>query len=123
MKKVQFVKVRNSLIVDSVLDDGEFRILLYLISLSKDGIVFPSIRTISQKLNKSTTSVTNKLKSLEEKGYLLKENRTLGTGKKTSNQYLINENLFIVKKEFNFKDESKSENFKKLEEISSYKWI
>lgn len=94
----KFSQIKNQLVV-SDLSDNAFRVICYLISISKNSLSFPSVRTIAEKLNKSKTSVLKAIKELEQKGILLKENRILGTGRKTSNAYYINEEYVVTKKE------------------------
>lgn len=122
-----YTKIKNILIASSELDDTEFRILCYLISISKKGMCYPSLITISKTLKSSKNTVIRKLKTLEEKGFILKENRTLGTGKKTSNIYLINEDAISkkLKKEIQSEANSNDEEFHITEEelkILDYDW-
>lgn len=96
--------------------DSKFRVLCYLISHSKNGICFPSIRTIAKDLHKGTGTIVQILEELESDNILIKENRFLGTGKKTSNLYTINKEYitdYNKKLELNISDE----------EIYDYDWI
>lgn len=91
-----FTKIKNELIV-SRLSDSTFRVLCYLIARSKDGQCFPSVRTIAKDLSKGKGTISRALEELKEQKVLLIENRFLGTGKKTSNLYTINEE-YLTKK-------------------------
>ena len=97
MKINGFTKIKNYLITSSELDAVEFRILAYLISIQREDMCFPSTSTIATNLGVSQRTVFQKLDALEQKQFILKENRTIGTGKKTSNQYLINEDAISQK--------------------------
>ncbi len=111
-----YTKVKNTLITSSELDSAEFRILTYLISISKKGICYPSIRTLANLLNKSPTSISKYLNNLVKKEFILKENRVTGKGKKTSNVYLINEDAISK----NIEKEKKSN---KNVSSNSPKWL
>ena len=103
MKFDGYTKIKNLLITSSRLDNKEFRTLVYLLSISRKGFCYPSINTIADQLNMSRSSMYQIISSLESKGFILKENRTIGNGKKTSNRYLINEDAITknIKKEVN----------------------
>ena len=98
-----YTKIKNCLITSSSLSNKEFRLLVYLISISKKGFCFPSVNTIAESIGISKRTVFRILEQLEKKEYILKENRTIGNGKKTSNRYLINEDAITknIKKEVN----------------------
>ena len=76
-----------------------FKIACYLISCSKNGICFPSGYTIEKDLKITRKIVYECIKELEDVGFLLKENRFTGKGKRTSNCYLINEEYLVTRKE------------------------
>lgn len=116
-----FTKIKNKLIV-SDMSDSKFRILCYLIARSKDGQCFPSIRTIANDLNKGKGTVSRVLDELVEEKILTKENRFLGTGKKTSNLYVINEN-YIVKKTKQEIFETTQEEIERKEPLFEYDWL
>lgn len=124
-----YTKIKNVLITSSELDELEFRIMVYLISLSKDGVCYPSITTIAESLNISKSTVIRKLQSLKAKQFIMGEKRTIGSGKKTSNVYLINED-FISKRNKKANNQELSdeeqEEFKITEEeqkIIDYDWL
>lgn len=118
-----YLRIKTELII-STLTDSQFRTLLYLISKSKNQKCFPSIRTLANDLNKSTTSVQKTLKELETQGYLAKENRKTDTGKTTSNIYLLKDELFAKRKKKEVEEEHKEHEFtKEQEEILEYDWI
>lgn len=103
MESNGYTKIKNNLITSSELDPYEFRIIVYLISLNRNNIVYPSINTISTNTLISKRAVIKKLEDLEKKGYLIRESRSIGKGKKVSNSYLINEDVMLkkIKKEIN----------------------
>lgn len=111
-----FVKLKKSLFTSS-LSDAEFRVLGYIISRSKNGYCFPSIRTIAADLHKSNANVQKCLKSLEQQQYIIKENRKLGTGKNTSNLYVINDECLVNK------NASHKEEVEEVKELFDYDWI
>lgn len=94
----KFSQLKNKLIILNI-SDSAFRVACYLISCSKNSFSFPSIRTMSEKLHKTSKTINKAIRELEEKNIVLKETRTLGTGKKTSNCYYINEEYIVSKKE------------------------
>lgn len=114
----RFTQVPNQLIIDKNLDAYEFRILSYLISCSsKDGICFPGKKDIAEKTFISESHVKRKLKSLEENKYIKKTNRTIGSGKKTTNLYKLHKKLIVTKE---YRGE---ENEKQSVELYDYDWI
>lgn len=120
-----YLRIKNELIL-SALTDSQFRTLLYLMSKSNKQKCFPSIRTIATELDKSTTSIQKTLKDLEVQGYLTKSNRKTTTGKTTSNEYQLKEDLFVKRKkrepnicEVVEEKEYSEEDF----DISDYDWI
>lgn len=112
----KFVQIIKPMITDTNLDAYEYRILSYLISCSKDGKCFPSQNKIAKELNMSKSLVKVRLDNLTNKKYIYKTNRIIGTGKKTSNLYMINEKL-IVKKEY------REDNEPHDKELFDYDWL
>lgn len=89
-----FTRIKKELITSS-LSDKAFRVLSFLIFMSRNGECFPSMRTIASQLNKSLESVRTAMKELEDNNLIVIENRTIGTGKKTSNSYKIADELLV----------------------------
>lgn len=132
-----YTKIKNKLIISSKLDDLEYRILSYMLSIQKDGSCFPSIRRMAELFStedgkpRSTTTITKKIKSLEFKGFIKKKNRTLGSGKKTSNEYLISEDVISrntrkPKEEMDYerlKEENKELHSRLEQAVSDYDWL
>lgn len=126
-----YTKIKNKLIISSKLDDLEYRILSYMLAIQKDGVCFPSIRKMAEIFStedgkkRSTTTITKKVKSLEVKDFIKKKNRTLGTGKKTSNEYLINED--VISKNKLLPSRNPEENSRTISpeeaEILDYDWL
>lgn len=127
MKNNGYTKIKNYLVTSSELDVFEFRILAYLISIQHKGVSYPSITTLMNNLGFSKATVIRKLKSLEDKQFILRENRTIGTGKKTSNQYLINEDAISRKMEESVNtqvsDEVECEISEEELKIMNYDWL
>lgn len=118
-----FTKIKNDLITSS-LSDKELRVLLYLIIRSKNGICFPSIRTMATEIGKSKESVRTTLIELENKNIISKENRFLGTGKKTSNVYLIDESFLVKSKKKELEEMLLEEKINEKElEIANFDWL
>ena len=113
----KFTVLVTSLITDLNLDSFEYRILSYLISCSKDGQCFPSVETISEKTGIGISTVKSRLKKLVAKKYITQSNRTIGSGKKTSNIYTINQKYLVVR-EARYED-TKVAN----EELFDYDWL
>jgi len=111
-----FTRIKNQLIISDI-KDSDFRILIYLIARSKDGKCFPSIRTMAKELPTSKDTIKKSIDRLIEKGIIQKENRIIGSGKKTSNLYTINEKYLI--------DDSKEKLYKNQKEIKlvDYNWL
>lgn len=122
----KYLKIKTELII-STLTDSQFRTLVYLISKSNNQKCFPSIRTLANDLNKSTTSIQKTLKDLEGQGYLTKANRKTTNGKTTSNEYELKEDLFVKrkKKEQNVCEVVDEEKEYSEEDffVSDYDWI
>lgn len=111
----KFVIILKELVTDPKIDAYEYRILSYLISCSKDGECFPSHGDISDKTGIPVSTVKRKLDSLISKKYISKSNRTIGSGKRTSNIYTIN-HKYLVTREARYENE-------KQEELFDYDWI
>lgn len=120
MKNGSFTKIKNQLIV-SEMKDSKFRVLCYLIAHSKNGQCFPSVRTIAKELNKGKSTISSIIEELIEEEILTKENRYLGTGKKTSNLYTINEEYLAKKTKQEIFEETQEEVEK--EELFDYDWL
>lgn len=122
-----YTKVKNLLITSSNLNNAEFRILVYLISISKKGFCYPSASTISENTGMTKRNVYRILSNLEKKEFILKENRTIGTGKKTSNRYLINEDAISknIRKEINTETVpiEEVETDPLIDTLSDYDWL
>ena len=127
VKNNGYTKIKNYLVTSSELDVFEFRILAYLISIQHKGVSYPSITTLMNNLGFSKATVIRKLKSLEGQQFILRENRTIGTGKKTSNQYLINEDAISRKMEESVNtqvsDEVECEISEDELKIMNYDWL
>lgn len=127
MKNNGYTKIKNYLVTSSELDAVEFRILVYLISIQHKGVSYPSINTLSDKLGVSRRTIIRNLKTLEDKNFILRENRTIGTGKKTSNQYLINEDAISKKIEettnAQVSEEAESEISEDEMRIMNFDWL
>lgn len=93
----KFVIILKRLVADPNIDVYEYRILSYLISCSKDGECFPSQGDISDKTGIPISTVKRKLDSLISKKYISKSNRTIGSGKRTSNIYTINHKYLVTR--------------------------
>ncbi len=127
MTNDSYTKIKNTLITSSEIDNYEFRILVYLISKSYTSICYPSIRTIGDELGLGYMTVQRKIKSLEDKKIIIRNNRVIGTGKKTSNSYLINEDAISknIQKDINAKvsNSVESEITDEQLELSNYDWL
>ena len=68
------LKLGQHLGYDSDVGDAAKRIFLILQGhADKDGIAFPSVKRIADRLGLSRTAVTNQIKNLEEAGYLIRK--------------------------------------------------
>jgi len=114
----KFSKIKNELIT-SDMKDSKFRVLCYLIARSKGGKCFPSIRTIANDLGKGKGTVGEIIDELIADKILTKENRFLGTGKKTSNCYNIDEKYLCTRKK---STDDPDEEPKKIE-LFDYDWL
>lgn len=98
MNEEKFIQIKNKLLKENITANA-FRIFCILLAHSKNGICYPSIRKMAEEYSMSKTTVSNSIKELEEHEIILKENRTVGSGKKTSNCYYLNESFIVTKKE------------------------
>lgn len=118
-----FIQVNKELLTEKI-TLSSFKVFCILIKYSKNGICYPSINEIS-KYGVSEKTAKNSIKELEEKGLILKENRTIGKGKKTSNCYYLNEKYLVTKRKtktkvpewFDKKTEKKEMSKEELNEI------
>ena len=115
-----FTKIKNDLIVSN-LNSNEFRILCYLIARSKNGECFPSVGTIAKDIYISKRTVMRSIENLIKENYIQKENRIIGSGKKTSNLYTINEK-YLTKKTKQEIFETTQEEVEK-QEMFDYDWL
>lgn len=116
----KFTKIKNELIVSNM-KDSKFRVLCYLIARSKDGKCFPSIRTIANELGKGKGTIQCIIDELIDEKILQKENRFVGSGKKTSNSYQISEK-YLSKKRSSQTDPIELPEPEKLE-LYDYNWL
>ena len=101
----------------SNLNGNDFKVLCYLIARSKDGKCFPSVGTISKEINISKSTVLRSLDNLIKESYITREQRTIGTGKKTSNIYTINKDYLAIKQVQEEPDKSEEV------ELYDYNWL
>lgn len=112
----KYTKIKNKLITTNI-KDLDFRVMCYLISRSKSSKCFPSLSTIATDLKKTKETIRNVIDRLVQNNLIQKENRVVGTGKKTSNMYIINEE-YIAKK---IKQEDEPVHERK--ELFDYNWL
>lgn len=117
--KSYFTQIKNELILDKNISAVEYRILNLLIAYSNNGLAFPSYRKISEKLGISKETTKRAINNLEKKDYILKENRIIGSGKKTSNCYYISEKVMIAKKDYLKEAKEEIKNI----ELFDYDWL
>lgn len=74
---MKFLKLSHDLIIDTNITSNEFRIYTYLLSLYNESkkCAYPSIETISNKLNISVATVKRSIKKLVELGYMIIEKK------------------------------------------------
>lgn len=74
---MKFLKLSHDLIIDTNITSNEFRIYTYLLSLYNENkkCAYPSIETISNKLNISVATVKRSIKKLVELGYMIIEKK------------------------------------------------
>lgn len=98
MNGEKFIQIKNKLLKEDI-SATAYRVFSILLSHSKNGICYPSLRKISEGYPISRKTLISAIKELEEKELILKENRVIGSGKKTSNCYYLNEKYLVTKKE------------------------
>ena len=91
-----FLQIKEQLLKEDI-KLSSFKVFCILLKHSNNGICYPSYSTMSE-YKVSERTVKESIKELEQKGLILKENRIVGNGKKTSNCYYLNEN-YLVKKQ------------------------
>lgn len=74
---MKFLKLSHDLITDTNITSNEFRIYTYLLSLYNENkkCAYPSIETISNRLNISVATVKRSIKRLVELGYMIIEKK------------------------------------------------
>lgn len=79
---MKFLKLSHDLIIDTNITSNEFRIYTYLLSLYNENkkCAYPSIETISNRLNISVATVKRSIKKLVELGYMIIEKKKSVTG-------------------------------------------
>lgn len=99
----QFTQIKNSLIRDINITSTQYRIISYLLSISNNGVAFPSVRTMGKELDIAPSTILRNLEQLEHKKYIKKTNMQTKNGKIASNQYRLKKELFVIpkKKELN----------------------
>lgn len=98
MNGERFIQIKNKLLKENI-SATAYRVFSILLAHSKNGICYPSLRKLSEEYPVSRKTMISAIKELEEHEIILKENRTIGTGKKTSNCYYLNEKYIVSKKE------------------------
>ncbi|NGT50431.1 helix-turn-helix domain-containing protein [Clostridium perfringens] len=79
---ISFLKLDTNLITDTSINANEFRIYIYLLSLynQEKKYAYPSLETISTKLNISLSTVKRAIKHLAELGYISVEKKKAKIG-------------------------------------------
>ncbi|MGU9348035.1 helix-turn-helix domain-containing protein [Clostridium perfringens] len=79
---ISFLKLDTNLIVDTNINANEFRIYTYLLSLYNENkeCAYPSLETISQKLNISLSTTKRAIKKLSELKYITIEKKRAQIG-------------------------------------------
>lgn len=79
---ISFLKLDTNLITDTNINANEFRIYTYLLSLynQEKQCAYPSLETISTKLNISLSTVKRAIKYLAELGYISVEKKKAQIG-------------------------------------------
>lgn len=100
---MQFLKLSHELITDTNITSNEFRIYTYLLSLYNENkkCAYPSMETISSKLNISIATVKRSIKKLVELGYMTIEKKKCIAGNYNTYKnfkYLINGIVKATKK-------------------------
>ena len=111
MKNIQFLQLAHQLVTDTNITANEFRIYTYLLTLYNDEkkCSYPSLETISNKLNISITTVKKSIKRLAELGYMKIEKKKTDRG--FFNTYTSFKNM--IKRKFNKKSNEEKESIKK----------
>lgn len=92
----KFLQIQDELLTVDI-KTSSFKVFCILLKYSKNGICYPAYKEF-EKYGICEKTAKNSINELEKKGLLLKQNRFVGTGKKTSNCYYIDEK-YIVKKQ------------------------
>ncbi|WP_075841517.1 helix-turn-helix domain-containing protein [Clostridium perfringens] len=79
---ISFLKLDTNLITDTSINSNEFRIYTYLLSLynQEKNCAYPSLETISEKLNISLSTVKRAIKHLSELKYIIIEKKKAQIG-------------------------------------------
>lgn len=98
MNEEKFIQIKNKLLKEKI-SATAYRVFSILLAHSKNGICYPSIRKLSEEYPISRKTFITAIKELEDTEIILKESRTIGTGKRTSNCYYLNEKYIVTKKD------------------------
>ncbi|EOU1755130.1 helix-turn-helix domain-containing protein [Clostridium perfringens] len=111
---ISFLKLDTNLITDTNINANEFRIYTYLLSLynQEKQCAYPSLETISTKLNISLSTVKRAIKHLTELGYISVEKKKAQIG---------NHNIYTKLKHLIWAKKTEITNIKTLEEIKEEK--
>ena len=111
---ISFLKLDTNLITDTSINANEFRIYTYLLSLynQQKKCAYPSLETISTKLNISLSTVKRAIKHLTELGYISVEKKKAQIG---------NHNIYTKLKHLIWAKKTEITNIKTLEEIKEEK--
>ena len=111
---ISFLKLDTNLITDTSINSNEFRIYTYLLSLYKQekNCAYPSLETISEKLNISLSTVKRAIKHLAELGYISIEKKKAQIG---------NHNIYTKLKHLIGAKKTEVTNIKTFEEIKEEK--
>lgn len=118
----KFIQIKSSLLGEDITDIA-FRIFCILLQHSKNNLCFPSQVKIAEQLKRSRTTINKAIKELEEKGLIIKEKRTLGTGKITTNYYYIDERYTVKTKLQQAMEQAPKHENKERNEILDYDWL
>ncbi|EOU1651339.1 helix-turn-helix domain-containing protein [Clostridium perfringens] len=111
---ISFLKLDTNLITDTSINSNEFRIYTYLLSLynQEKNCAYPSLETISEKLNISLSTVKRAIKHLAELGYISIEKKKAQIG---------NHNIYTKLKHLIGAKKTEVTNIKTFEEIKEEK--
>lgn len=111
---ISFLKLDTNLITDTSINSNEFRIYTYLLSLynQEKNCAYPSLETISEKLNISLSTVKRAIKHLAELGYISIEKKKAQIG---------NHNIYTKLKHLIGAKKIEVTNIKTFEEIKEEK--